>query len=360
MIRKTSLLIALLSLFSGCKALDTSWAKDWNWFAKNDKTEIASSNYPTPVRVAAIWSPAMYSQTGKPPTRGFGGRLYFYDGANKPVAVEGQLVVYAYDESKSIPNSKTPKAKFAFTPEQFTQHFSPTELGASYSVWIPWDAAGGPQAEISLVPVFTATAGQLVIGQPSKNLLPGPTTPETRTEIEHFTIPPAGVRNPGPPQPAFGVQQASFQQPEAGTALNTGRPSVESLSIALPGTLADRMAKAPPQAPLGEQLEARRAAMAQRFVRPSLDAQAVESVKGLASRTAGEVPPPWFPPNLPPIRFEPLKPPARGAPVPPQAGGQTPTPPFPAAPPSGLPWLPQSGPSPSVPGAWPAASQTGP
>ena len=70
-----------------------------------------------------------------------------------------------------------PDRKFAFTPEQFTSHFSPTELGASYSVWIPWDEVGSEQLDISLVPIFTATSGQLIVGQSSKVLLPGARRP---------------------------------------------------------------------------------------------------------------------------------------------------------------------------------------
>ena len=46
-----------------------------------------------------MWSDAVYTQPGLPPTRGFGGRLYFYDAHDQPVKVEGQLVVYAYDDS---------------------------------------------------------------------------------------------------------------------------------------------------------------------------------------------------------------------------------------------------------------------
>jgi hypothetical protein len=209
-----------------------------------------------PVKMAAIWSPAVLNRPGEPPMRGFGGRLYFYDAQNQPVAVEGQLMVYAYDDSNPYSNGKTPDRKFAFTPEQFAQHYRPTELGDSYSIWIPWDAVGQPQVEVSLVPILTTTSGQLVMGQPSRALLPGPRTPPTVSRIEHSQLPPPQIRyEPGVAGP-WAVQPAAYQTAAAAEAGVPGsghdassKPAggVESLTIPLPGTLADRLAQAGPQ-----------------------------------------------------------------------------------------------------------------
>ena len=145
----------IVAFVAGCKAPTMpSWTTSW---LEPAPPEVVESKYPKPVRVAAVWSPAVLNTAGKTPTRGFGGRLYFYDAANKAVPVEGQLVVYAYNDSQPNKTSKTPDRKYAFTPEQFTEHFSPTDMGASYSIWVPWDEVGGTQAEISLVPIFTAS-----------------------------------------------------------------------------------------------------------------------------------------------------------------------------------------------------------
>ncbi len=70
--------------------------------------------------------------------------------------------------------------RFEFTPEQFTRHFSQTDLGASYSVWIPWDAIGGEQRRISLVASFKTVEGKLVQGIPATILLPGSSTEADR------------------------------------------------------------------------------------------------------------------------------------------------------------------------------------
>ncbi|MEX2174383.1 MAG: hypothetical protein WD872_08475, partial [Pirellulaceae bacterium] len=249
-------LLGLVLSASGCK---TFTAPDWskNWFG-DDQPKIEESKYPRPVRLAVIWSPAVLNVAGKPPTRGFGGRMYFYDAANDAIPVEGQLVVYAYDDSQPHATGKTPDRKYAYTPEQFTEHFSPTELGASYSVWLPWDEAGQAEADISLVPVFTASSGQLVVGQPSKNLLPGPSTP-SGGQTQQFSLPAAGPLPPDPANgpPNLGVQQASFEQhvglggesqphhasqPQVSLA-----DSMRELSISVPESLAERMARSSPQ-----------------------------------------------------------------------------------------------------------------
>lgn len=207
-----------------------------------------------PVKMAAIWSPAVLNRPGEPPMRGFGGRLYFYDADNRPVAVEGQLMVYAFDDSNPYSDGKTPDRKFAFTAEQFAQHYSPTELGDSYSIWIPWDAVGQPQAEVSLVPILTTTSGQLVMGQPSRALLPGPRTPPTVSRVEHSQLPPPQIRYEGGMPGANPVQPAAYQTAANAAASSPGsagpgKPAggVEAMTIPLPGTLADRLAQAGPQ-----------------------------------------------------------------------------------------------------------------
>jgi hypothetical protein len=63
--------------------------------------------------------------------------------------------------------------RYHFTAEQFTQHFSQTDIGASYSIWIPWDAVGGDQMRISLVPSFRTAAGKVVQGDQALVGLPG-------------------------------------------------------------------------------------------------------------------------------------------------------------------------------------------
>jgi hypothetical protein len=382
-------LAAVLLVASACSQ---SVAADWkSWFGFG-QPRIKESKYPPPARLAILWSPAMYNEVGKSATRGFGGRVYFYDAKNKPIAVEGQLVVYAYDNNKPHVDSRVPDRKFAFTPEQFTQHYSPTEMGASYSIWVPWDAIGQPQADISLVPIFTSSSGALVMGQPSRNMLPGPNTPQTVSSVVDCTLPAIEIRPAaitGDPTHRDGVvQQVAYQQQAANQAaasqfapnLSPGQPElsqqggVSTMSMTLPGSLADRLAQAPPQMTLYQKMAMlRQEAMAKQagYAPPTLVGNGLNggtnpTPPNSAASAAPKLPTPsttvidintpkvsipqapaaspWSPPPTPqPARSVLPQPPALGGLTLPQVVGPPPSQPVLAAQPSYLPGSPQLG-----------------
>lgn len=231
----------MLAATTGCKTIDSDWMPKAPW---NKKDKLVESQYDTPVRVAAIWTPDVMARPGEPAARGFGGRLYFYNQANRPIKVEGQLVVYAYDESGDDSQREAPDRKYAFTPEQFTSHQSQSELGESYSVWLPWDAlTTGEQKGISLLPVFTATSGKIVMGQQALNLLPGKKPEQTDGQAVPTSL---------SQRAATGVRPASFQDSRkttastvAGTAIEqTRRPSITTTTIDLPRSMQQRVIEA--------------------------------------------------------------------------------------------------------------------
>jgi hypothetical protein len=346
----------------GCQTVTPTSTSSWNPFATS---KLQESKYAVPARMAIMWSPAVFNQAGQAATRGFGGRVYFYDAKNKPIAVEGQMVVYAYHNNKPNPDSKVPDRKYAFTPEQFTQHYAPSELGASYSIWIPWDAAGQPQAEISLVPIFTSTSGALVMGQPSRNLLPGPTTPEQKSYVTNCTVPggelaPLPSRQLPPPPPSSAVQPASFvsapppsapapsaQPPSAPHATTPsavpGIPQYEqsrglsTMTINLPGTMTDRLAQAGPQGSLLHRMaELRKEALARQagYVAPgAAPSRPIGTAPAMAPWPAAAPLPAYSGPPLPTRSQHPAPPAPGGLTLPPTAG-PLPTPPFPGALPS--------------------------
>ena len=179
---------------------------DWPVVGKSDDVP---EPYPNPVRLATTWTADTLMQSGRTPTRGFGGRVYFYDEQTRTVPVDGTLIVHAFDDSSieatqmqavglvradggdgSAANENaadSPVKRYEFTPEQFTRHFSQTDLGASYSVWIPWDAVGGERKRISLVASFKNADGKLIQGTPATVMLPGidRTSPEDRAAAQH-------------------------------------------------------------------------------------------------------------------------------------------------------------------------------
>ena len=131
-----------------------------------------------PDRVTAYWNDAVATTAGQPAVRGFGGRLMFYESkSDSPVKIDGTLIVYAFDETNRDPNNCKPDCKYVFTPEQLPKHYSKTKVGHSYSVWLPWDTAGGMQKEITLIVRFEPKYGAPVIGDQFKEILPGTLPP---------------------------------------------------------------------------------------------------------------------------------------------------------------------------------------
>ncbi len=128
-----------------------------------------------PARIAATWTNAVRQQPGKASQRGFGGRLYFYHSKDsEPVAVDGQLVVYAFDETGRKPTDNKPSRRFVFPPEQFAKHLSESEFGVSYSVWLPWGDVAGPSADVSLIARFEPrVGGTLLVSEQATSRLPG-------------------------------------------------------------------------------------------------------------------------------------------------------------------------------------------
>jgi uncharacterized protein (DUF2141 family) len=199
---------------TGCQSLTNEKAgrsdKDpWYKFAG-----FGNKTYQTPASMAVVWTEDIMVTPGSQPTRGFGGRIYFYNERSQAVPVNGDLVIYGYDELGSLnPTGDQTKAdkRFRFTAEQFTQHFSRTDLGASYSIWIPWDAQGGSRKKISLIPTFVTENGNVVRGEVSTLFLSG--SPETNRAIEvsaplpNLPLPNGSVAGSGRSDTA--VQQAS-------------------------------------------------------------------------------------------------------------------------------------------------------
>ena len=57
--------------------------------------------FKTPQRMLAIWKDSVRTEAGKPPMRGFGGRIYLYGANGEPVRAQGDLVVYGFDSAIS-------------------------------------------------------------------------------------------------------------------------------------------------------------------------------------------------------------------------------------------------------------------
>ena len=191
----------------------------WSLFKKKD--------YQVPQSINVTWTYDIFTKEGKPPTRGFGGRLYFYNEKSQAIPVEGELTVYGFDDTDRSHDGSTIESadkRFRFTAEQFTTHFSESELGASYSIWIPWDAAPGMQKKIMLIPTFKPKDGPVLRGNAATVLLPGVVSPEGEQRViqastqngvqraSHTTSVPAGT-TPGQAIPGQAIPGQAPRDP---------------------------------------------------------------------------------------------------------------------------------------------------
>lgn len=345
----------LLAATTGCSALKLQTPKVW---------PFADDKPGSPTSVVALWTDTVKYQPNQLPQRGFGGRLMFYEKNKKdPVKVEGTLVVYAFEERSGVSDKVRPDRKYVFTKEQLARHYSESKIGHSYSVWLPWDVAGGGQKEISLIVRFMPEKGNVVVSDQSKNLLPG-ATPATGGLAKNDspaalsqTVPaaaPGNFANPWsttattfpPPQmdPSSAAQWASYQ-----TSLGAAAPSVPVLSagggqpqqmttatINLPTGLHLQSSPIPAYSPPPPRQPATPAASSPSTPEVEKKAVAQSGLMGSAS---------WG--NLPLNRFSPGPLPAPGASIAPPGRGRGTWAPNPA----GMPSVPASAPSPSAPTA---------
>lgn len=227
------LLLACLACvnFSGCQGVTNTMRPSgknsfWNPLSTMTKPERAAQEQKNkkqnpPASMAVIWKDSVLEKPGVPSIKGFGGRIFFYDKDNQSVTADGELVIYGYDDSQDrrpenvadsdeVSNKRT-KAdrKFVFTADQFQTHYSETELGASYSVWIPWEKVGGYRKTIVLIPIFKSADGNVLKSAQSINVLPGK-SPGDNVDAANYTISRKSTTTAS--KSASGsVQQAAFE-----------------------------------------------------------------------------------------------------------------------------------------------------
>jgi hypothetical protein len=166
-------------LLTGCKSEAVSWHNAKDPFAKKDAKKASEPKLAVPERMVVIWKDAVYEHPALAATRGIGGRVYFYDKEDNPVKVDGEMVVYGFDDTEGGSKTEADK-KFVFKQENLASHYNATAMGPSYSIWLPWDKLGGKELSVSLIPAFRDKSGKVVRSGQTICVLPGPDTEELK------------------------------------------------------------------------------------------------------------------------------------------------------------------------------------
>lgn len=207
----------IISIFScGCTLMNS------NSMAVFGKKE---PDYQTPRQVVPVWTDTVLHQAGQPATRGFGGRIMFYgQEKNKAIQVDGTLVVYAWDDSQET-TERPPDRKYVFPADKLKSHYSPSQIGHSYSFWAPWDAAGGYRQHVTLITRFISRDGIEVTSTPASVLLQG-RTPESESAVDAASpdLPETGQMPATSPPSAgvSGIELLNYQQAENAKAGSHG------------------------------------------------------------------------------------------------------------------------------------------
>ncbi len=218
------LLVTLACLSHGCAQLDVDKSFSIPFFGKDkDKPK-------TPSRVVTVWVDTIRYTQGMAPTRGFGGRLVFYEeGEKEPIKVEGDLVIYAFEEDGRKAADPRPTRKYVFRADQLDAHHSESKVGHSYSFFVPWDDVGGYRKEISLIARFQPKSGSTVVSEQTKHILPGKPSPEEMQAAQAELAPLSSQT----------VQPASFNTSPAEI-----RRRMLTATIAVPQTFGQQIPKA--------------------------------------------------------------------------------------------------------------------
>ena len=225
----------ILTVAAGCQS--TTFKSGLNPFQSSVEETPEEEMEAAPTRMAVIWKETAVSPVGGKATRGFGGRVYFYNNANEPVRANGELTVYAFDDSgMETRASNVPDRKYVFRAEDMDNHFSETELGPSYSIWLPWDKVGGMRKTVALMPVFKPVNGRIVQSGQSIAVLPGKTADNQVEDIDDASLV-RQVTATVPPGERDTV--ARLGSPTDGRTRGLGRP--RTTTIRVPRTMANRM-----------------------------------------------------------------------------------------------------------------------
>jgi hypothetical protein len=226
--------VTCLVLICGCSTLDLAKCKSI-WPAGQEKPQ-------QPASVVALWTEGVVHQSAGPPMRGYAGRVIFYGGdGTKPVKVDGTLTVYGFDETGRGKADMKPDRKYVFTPEQLANHYDPVKVGPAYVVWVPWDQAGGPRKDMSLIVRFAPRKGELVVGEMARLVLSGAPPPDAG---------PTPAQTAGSPRVADPmVRPTSYDTPTSGQpgevpSREPAAVGIRSTTIPLPDNLTRQIAGA--------------------------------------------------------------------------------------------------------------------
>lgn len=117
----------------------------------------ASARNPV-VQIVCMWEPSEGRDPSGAPTRGFAGQILFLGNkGGTPVGVDGEVMVYVFDDLGTEEEQSAPIHQFRFDARAWNNHLKPGTLGPSYHCFIPYTRPGGMEANCTVRMRYTPT-----------------------------------------------------------------------------------------------------------------------------------------------------------------------------------------------------------
>jgi len=159
----------LALLVTGCSTLE-SMPKP---LAKLKNVPKATRANPA-VRIMGLWQPGEGDGIDGTVGRGFVGQIYFFTGqSNSPVAVDGDVRVYVFDDVGTPEQRKKPIHQFDFKDGAWQGYQSESAIGPCYNIYVPYTRKGGFAADCQLRMRLTRPDGSQLFSEMTEVQLAG-------------------------------------------------------------------------------------------------------------------------------------------------------------------------------------------
>lgn len=163
-----------MALCSGCATLDIPWF---------DRMPEASRRNPV-MQIVCMWEPSEGRDPQGAPCRGFAGQLLFLGNrGGTPVAVNGDVSVYVFDDIGTEAEQGTPIHQFNFDARSWNRHLKEGSLGPAYHCFIPYTRPGNLEAICTVRVKYMPSDAPEVLSDPSHITMRGRKRNATEAEV---------------------------------------------------------------------------------------------------------------------------------------------------------------------------------
>lgn len=167
---------------------------------KTGKFEQADAKNPA-AEILAFWQASEGPGPSGVPVRGFGAQIYFMNQSKgMPVAVDGTVRVYLFDDRGSVRDQSQPVATFDFDAAHWKTGAHESAIGPTYSIFVPYPRNDFHQATCSLRIRFKPTVGPTLYSTPTTVVLSGPPLKSSDKGEEPNIQPPQPLGQARPPR----------------------------------------------------------------------------------------------------------------------------------------------------------------